>query len=44
VRSIVFRAVIGTLGLLGLLGSTSLSVVAAPVNSPASSTAIRSLT
>ncbi len=33
-RSIVFRAVIGTLGLLGLLGSTSLSVVAAPVNSP----------
>src|SRR5207245_830204 len=34
VRSIVFRAVIGTLGLLGLLGSTSLPVVAAPVNSP----------
>ena len=33
-RSIVFRAVIGTLGLLGLLGSTSLPVVAAPVNSP----------
>ena len=33
-RSIAFRAVLGTLGLLGLLGATSLSATAAPVNVP----------